>query len=58
MNKRNRTFPISKELFLDIYVSFADPESFGLVRVGPTQNISEYDQKIPQSHTADQPLAP
>ena len=29
-----------------------------ILRVDIFQNVSEYDQEIPQSHTADQPTAP
>ena len=28
------------------------------IRQGSFQKVSEYDQEIPQSHTADQPTAP
>ena len=35
-----------------MYISLED------VKIVPFQNVSEYDQEIPQSHTADKPTAP
>ena len=51
----NCFFTLQMHRSLDVDGTCADPESF--VRGGP-KIVSEYDKEIPQSQTADNPMAP